>query len=180
MRQDKTVAYKAKTKKNKSKFKCDKMVARVDQLGSPVPSFNVQGETTINTGFGGCISLVTILLTMIYALDKFITFYKKEDPAIYGETLRDSTEQIRLQETDVVMAFALESAAANQLKEDPRYIRTFAYNKVKHVDGRVDHYPIELHKCTDDDWDQFHEIDRKSKPAFDRIKDADGWMCLDW
>ena len=53
-----------------------------------------------------------MVLTLIYALGKFNTFYTKQDPTIYGETLKDSTEQIRLKETDVVMAFALESASA--------------------------------------------------------------------
>ena len=94
-----------------------------------------------------------MILTLIYALNKFNTFYKKEDPAILSTILRDSTDQIRLQETDVVMAFALESALSKELKDDPRYVRTFAFNRVTHVDGRDDYYPIETHKCTDDDWD---------------------------
>ena len=68
------------------------MVASVDQLGSPVPSFNVQGEATINTSFGGCLSILIITVTLIYALLKFNAFYTKADPTIYGDTLKDQTE----------------------------------------------------------------------------------------
>ena len=145
-----------------------------------MPSFNVQGDTAINTGFGGCLSIVIMILTLVYALLKFNTLYTRQDPTIYSETFKDSTDMMRMKETDIVMAFALESYQHKELKEDPRYIRTIAYTYVKHSDGRKEYYPITMHKCTEDDWKKFHEIERKSEEDFERIREADGWMCIDW
>ena len=156
------------------------MVASVDQLGSPVPSFNVQGEATINTGFGGCLSILIITVTLIYALLKFNAFYTKADPTIYGDTLKDQTEQVILKGSDVAMAFSLESFAGKVQKDDPRYIRMFAFNHVWHDDGRQVYHSIPLHKCTEDDFSQFNEVERRSKNDYERIKEVDGWTCLNW
>ena len=38
----------------KSRSKLSQVVARVDRLGSPVPSFNIKGDKGISTSFGGC------------------------------------------------------------------------------------------------------------------------------
>ena len=37
-----------------------------------------------------------------------------------------------------------------------------------------------MHKCTEDDWKHFYEIERKSENDFERIKEANGWLCIDW
>ena len=55
-----------------------------------------------------------------------------------------------------------------------------AFSWIMHTDGREETIPIEMHKCTDEDYKQFYEVDRKSENEVQRIKDADGWMCLNW
>ena len=103
-------------------------------------------------------SIVIMILTLVYALLKFNTLYTRQDPTIYSETFKDSTDMMRMKETDIVMAFALESYQHKELKEDPRYIRTIAYTYVKHSDGRKEYYPISMHKCTEEDWKKFHSL----------------------
>ena len=40
------------------------------------------------------------------------------------------------------MAFALEGFISHELKDDPRYVKAFAFNRVELIDGSIEVYPI--------------------------------------
>ena len=42
----------------------------IDIFGEPVPSFNIDGKTTVKTAIGACISLVIMMLALSFGLLK--------------------------------------------------------------------------------------------------------------
>ena len=68
------------------------LLSKVDNFGKEVPRINIKGETAINTPVGGCLTILTILTTLVYALIKLDMLYERSNPTISGATLVDYTE----------------------------------------------------------------------------------------
>ena len=64
-------------------------------------------------------------------------------------------------------------------KDDPRYIQwTMQVTDVIDGDEKKKFYP--LHKCTDEEFERFYAIEKRSAIKVAKIQ-ADGkWMCFDW
>jgi len=55
-----------------AKWKIGTFVKNIDGFGQEIPSFNLKGETRINTFFGGMITVAILSLTLAYAVLKGI------------------------------------------------------------------------------------------------------------
>ena len=106
--------------------KFGEVISKVDLFGKEVPQWNLRGETTVNTAFGGFVSIIVMAFTLAYAAQKFYQLYTKANPNISGATILDYTDRINLQEAEFAMAFSLESFYNPVRKEDKRYIEVFA------------------------------------------------------
>ena len=51
----------------KSHLGLPKMLLTLDMFGAPLPAFNMQGEDTVRTHCGGCISLAIMYVTFLFA-----------------------------------------------------------------------------------------------------------------
>ena len=67
---------------NKSKWRASNFIRDMDNFGKEVPSFNVRGETHINTIPGGLLNLLVLIVTLGYAIGKFAELYTRDDPNI--------------------------------------------------------------------------------------------------
>ena len=47
-----------------------KYMNQFDKFGTPVPSFNVKGENTINSNVGSILTLISAVVVLIYAVAK--------------------------------------------------------------------------------------------------------------
>ena len=56
----------------KAKWKIGTFLKNIDQYGQEIPSFNLKGETRVNTLFGGVITIAIMSLTLAYAILKGI------------------------------------------------------------------------------------------------------------
>ena len=57
-------------------------LTNLDLFGREVPTFNLKGQTHINTSVGGLITLAILLTTLAYTSIKFMELYTKADPFI--------------------------------------------------------------------------------------------------
>jgi hypothetical protein len=65
-----------------AKWKIGTIVKKIDVFGQEVPSFNIKGQTKINTIFGGTITVLIILTTFAYAILQSVKLLGKKNPTI--------------------------------------------------------------------------------------------------
>ena len=54
----------------------------LDMYGAPIPSFNMRGESAVQTHAGGFISLVIFFVTTIFCLVKLADMIQRQNPAV--------------------------------------------------------------------------------------------------
>ena len=59
----------------KTRWHASVCIKERDHFGLEVPSFNIGGETTINTLPGGFLSLIILGITFGYAISKFVDLF---------------------------------------------------------------------------------------------------------
>ena len=80
-----------------------------------------------------------------------------------------------------MMAFAVEDYLTGESKLDPRYVK-WAATFIKIDIGRNELKSIPLHPCTDEDFDQFYPVDKRSTRRLNAFKTMPEkqMFCLDW
>ena len=63
-----------------AKWKFGTVVTSIDGCGADVPSFNLKGETKVNTLFGGIVTALILLLTLGYSILKAIQLTSRSNP----------------------------------------------------------------------------------------------------
>ena len=67
-------------------------------------------------------------------------------------------DKFNLKSNNFKIAFAVEDYLTYEAKLDPRYVKYVAL-KSTYQDGRFFNEKLSIHKCTDDDYDSFYEIE---------------------
>ena len=156
----------------------------MDQFGSDVPAFNIDGDKKVNTLLGGTVTFALVFIILIFAtiklqetLDRTYRFFQESKVNEHY----DSTDLLNLNEINYRIAFSFEGENDNKLKDDPRYVKLLS-RAVRRVDNVLSETILSFHKCTSKDWEKFYPIAAKSKALFDKIEqDEDrGFYCLDW
>ena len=75
--------------KAKTRWHASVCIKEQDHFGLEVPSFNIGGETTINTLPGGFLTLIILGITLGYAILKFIDLSQGNDPNVRQSVVRD-------------------------------------------------------------------------------------------
>ena len=81
-----------------------------DAFGKEVPSFNLGGETNVNTIPGGFLTLAILLLTLVYATGKFQDLVLGSNPNIYNNIEQDyfgTKDALKLSDTNFRIAFGI-------------------------------------------------------------------------
>ena len=97
---------------------------RIDLFGTPIPGFNIQGKTSVNTKTGAMVSFIVIFLTLAYSLLKMQHMIVRKNPSITVRNGKlDHETTLNLGSDEFMMAFALEDFKAKPIKLDDRYVR---------------------------------------------------------
>ena len=72
-----------------AKWKIGTFVKNMDGFGQEIPSFNLKGETRVNTLYGGIINLLILSLTLAYAVLKGIQLVSRRNPMINDYSIPD-------------------------------------------------------------------------------------------
>ena len=63
-----------------AKWKFGAVITSIDGFGADVPSFNLKGETKVNTLLGGVVTALILLLTLGYSILKAIQLTSRSNP----------------------------------------------------------------------------------------------------
>jgi hypothetical protein len=91
-------------------FGLPKMLLTVDMFGSPLPGFNAGGDESVRTHSGGCLSLIIMYITFLFATLKLQHLMMKHNPSVnvfVDEEAFDETDVWYAEEQDFIMAFSV-------------------------------------------------------------------------
>ena len=66
------------------------MLLTLDMFGSPLPSFNIKGEDTVRTHFGGCVSFIIMFVAFLFATLKLQHLLSRHNPSVNYFVERDA------------------------------------------------------------------------------------------
>ena len=122
----------------KSRWRINNFLRDQDQFGKSVPSFNIRGDTSINTVLGGFFSILILIITLSFATKGLIDVYLRNNPIInvYNENDYWLENKLNLR-TDSNFRFAFAAgqhhiaslANSNKAYDDTRYVKWVANYK---------------------------------------------------
>ena len=158
-----------------------KFLKSLDMFGAPVPMLNLRGETKVKTSIGAIVSILIFAIVFVFALFKMQQLLVKHNPQILqinDDDALDNSSSWSTSEKDFAMAFAVEHFSSGY-KNDAQYFKWLVAHYVQ-VDGVFTIMYHETHPCTEDDYEKFYEIDRRSQQKFQTLRDSNYFQCLDW
>ena len=141
-------------------FDLPKMLLTLDMFSAPLPVFNLKGRESVRTYCGGCVSLVIMYVTFLFALLKLQHLLSKHNP-----TVNTFTEHAAFGESDVwtgeenndfMMAFTVVDYESGEVRDDLSFVKWFAHLWIV-VDGEASLVEIPMNPCSDEDFAKFYE-----------------------
>ena len=155
---------------------------KLDLLSTPLPSFNIKGESEVRTKSGGLISLVILAAIFMFATLKLEHLLNKKSPEI--STFEDTTaisneDEYNVGENqDFQFAVGLTSMVKGVLN-DPRYVKWIARVFSKYGKSfDMEFYP--LHECGPSDIAKFYPVQDRAKSQLNEMLEKDALFCFDW
>ena len=166
-----------------AKWKIGSFVKNIDGFGQALPSFNLKGETKVNTVFGGTITVLILSLTVTYAILKCIQLLNRENPTINDYPIEEYfgvAETVNLNEIEFKFAFSYRNRETHSLVDDPRYVK-YIVRKTGIRNGTEYEELLPFHKCTDDDYAGFYPPAKNSVDDVKEIRSdpTKNIFCLD-
>ena len=180
--------YSTKYGQTGSRWKASTFIQEQDSFGKEVPSFNLQGNTMIQTVFGGFCTLAILTLTLGYAITKFSDIVEGRNPNITQSTVFDyygrSDELNLVHDTNFRLAFGFRWFNYEDditLVNDPLNVRWLARLSTKQ-DGVLINTDLPLHDCNQEDFDQFYPLRNKDIDILADLTTGSNssFKCLDW
>ena len=109
-----------------------KRLKRIDIFGTPVPGFQMQGESEVRSGAGGCATFTIFFILLMFGTLKFVHLMSKANPNIsihLDKENFDLSYEYNLREEGFMMAFALERADDETPLNEPRILKWVAQYK---------------------------------------------------
>ena len=93
---------------------------------------------------------------------------------------RNATEMVNLTQHNFNVAFAVQKIEGDDFEPigDPDYVQWLAYfyTETKH---EKNYTLVNVHKCTEEDFEYFHEVTEYQKYIVEEMKKKDMFFCLD-
>ena len=67
---------------NRRAWDAQNYIRSLDSFAKEVPTFNIKGQSQVQSLVGGCLTLLIITLTFSYATSKMIDLAQKKDPFV--------------------------------------------------------------------------------------------------
>ena len=166
-----------------AKWKIGAIVKSIDGFGQEIPSFNLKGETRVNTLFGGVITVLILSLTLAYAVLKGIHLLKRTNPTINKYSIPSYfgvSETVNLSKIDFRVAFSFRGSKSHLLLDDPRYVK-WIVRRTGMRNGTQFEETLPYHKCTDADFARFRQPAKRSRDSLKEIREDPNksLYCLD-
>ena len=119
-----------------------------------MPTFNVDGESKINTVVGGILTCIIFITTLLYAGIKLDQLLSKGNPNINYTNIDDyisPEERLDLNEIGFRMAWSVEGNLDKKNKNDSRYVKWMVRFYGKENGVKFEKF-VPFHKCTEEDY----------------------------
>ena len=113
------------------------VLTNLDFYGKDVPAFNIKGQNRVNTIFGGIMTSMVLLLTLVYTVIKLDELYSRQNPIISEWIIHDNIDPadvIDLNGIDFKFAFTIEGFYDKKRKDSHAYIKLLV-NYMKTANG---------------------------------------------
>mmetsp|Transcript_31687 Transcript_31687/g.41960 ORF Transcript_31687/g.41960 Transcript_31687/m.41960 type:complete len:159 (-) Transcript_31687:1820-2296(-) len=144
--------------------------------------FKVRGEDSVRTYSGGCLSLIIMYITFLFAALKLEHLMTRHNPAVNVFVDKDAMDDSDIWEgadSDFAMAFTVIDYITGEPKEDPKFVEWAAEYFIADVDGSRSKL-VPIRRCTDEDYAKFFEPTKSSAGLVQKHKDKRAWMCVEW
>ena len=158
------------------------MLKTLDLFGAQVPAFNVRGRNTVSTHCGGCMSLAIMYITFVFATLKLQHLISHHNPSVNDYVEKnafDHTVEYSPKEKKFKLALRVQNYLTGEMMNDTSFVKWFAEYMVS-IDGNRTSYPIDMHLCTDEDYESFFEPTAEAATRLTKIRNDGGMMCIDW
>ena len=149
-----------------------KTLHKLDFFGTPIPSFNLNGKSNINTALGGCLSLSILYITFQYSMIKLLHLFKRHNPLIntYEESNALAGEYFYPSDEGFVIAVGLEEYTTKEPKNDPRYVKWIA-NYIVYEDSKISEFrTVAMNVCSDEDYEKFTATEVRSDQKVSKLR----------
>ena len=75
--------------KTRAKWHIQHVFKDMDRFAKKIPAFNIQGDESVKTHFGGILTIFIMIITLLFAVDRFIDLIRKEDPSVNENSIQD-------------------------------------------------------------------------------------------
>ena len=161
------------------------LLEKIDIFGRPLPTFNLNSNTEVNTVTGGLVTFAIIITVLCYGSLKYFHLLTKHNAnvtSVLDTDVFDFNDKINLNEIGFRFAFSVRGVSGKKdLKDDPRHVKY-----IVRMDGfkggeKFDRI-IPYHLCTDEDWDKFPPPTKDASVSIAPILSGEygGMYCLDW
>ena len=166
-----------------AKWKIGAIIKNIDGFGQEIPSFNMKGETRVNTLYGGVIIVVILSLTLAYAILKGIHLLHRTNPTINTYSIPshfDISRTVNLSNIGFRVAFSFRGSKSHLLLDDPHYVK-WIVRRTGMRNGTSFEETLPYHKCTEADFAGFRLPAKRSQDALKEIREdpKKSLFCLD-
>ena len=102
------------------------VLTNLDFYGKDVPAFNIKGQNRVNTVFGGIMTSMVLVLTLIYTVIKLDELYSRQNPIISEWIMPDNIDPkdvIDFNAINFKFAFTIEGFYDKKRKDSHAYIK---------------------------------------------------------
>ena len=149
------------------------MLKKFDMFGAPLPTFNNQGESKVNTYAGCILSLVVLTVTILFSLVKLRHLAARQNPFVNTYVRRDAygeSDVFKTSDNGFMMAFTLQDYITGEIKDDARYMKWFAEYTTVSPEGQTTTREVSVSPCTAADFERFETPERRSRKRFEALK----------
>ena len=159
------------------------MKEQFDLFKAVIPPFHLAGHRKIGSPVGFCLSVLLVTLVIVFTGIRGRYLVMGDRPNISSFTVQDernATEMVNLTQHNFNVAFAVQKIEGDDFEPigDPDYVQWLAYfyTETKH---EKNYTLVNVHKCTEEDFEYFHEVTEYQKYIVEEMKKKDMFFCLD-
>ena len=154
---------------------------KLDLFAKRYPTFNIKGNESVHTYFGGFTSICLYMIVLIIAMVKMERLVLRRNPQINKyESLDDRGKDDIFDTTqgNFAIAFGLIDFMTGKPKHDPRYIR---YHAVywKSIDSVIERRLVPIYPCKAADIARLLP-DRNEDSIVKHLREEGAMQCIDW
>ena len=165
---------------SKKQWHIGRVIRGMDSFSMEVPSFNIKGETRVNTLCGGIVSCLILLMTLAFAAHNAVELFDAKNPTINKVTTPSyfsNEHKLVLKDANFKMAFTFYDRFGKKTLNDSKYLQWFI-TMGSWVDGVEKFERIGFHDCTEEDYAEFFPVRTTDEDLVKNWKKK-GLSCFD-